>query len=651
MNLLQAAQDYLESKDCRIEQLKKLNANIEDSMSDECVCGIFIPAHNEAHNMELLIDCIENQVFPTQDIGPQNFEVYIVENNSEDDTEAVALEYVKKKKCQIPIRVLSATFEKNEKVVGSARRLGADFALYRLINRNNKTSNEFYIASLDADNPIPKMHFYKIVKAFREKNMDTLCGYATFNPGVFKKGTEMRAIADTIHTYYEGLLIRKPLAGKLAGSNHAFKAQMYMQIGGYPRWQTVHDTFMGVETERLGGVVGGFDSYIVQNARRMLLNPIEFLTGHAWEKSKMDSEEVNTLIRNGNKLYGEYNTEEIKMGITSFIDDRAAELSMSEKLDLLESIDSERCDFLKVADENQLEPSILPNEDMFCVPWMTSLELRSKSKRLEKEALLEKDQEKLKEILRGLRYVYAGNYGCFRTSGAKDVADIVSIAVCKSDKDWIAWFQKNEEYVLYKEKFFNKRRFLKRIDWNNLKELTIWDHILALKKGRNHIPDYQTDFFEIRFYDRIDGCFSVGNDKVELVFKGLEEPVEEFSKPFLLITNNRMREKEFENLYQGMNQGEKERYRTYVCYMARYLAEKLKVEKENNSAKTEVLHKVFGFLTDNFKSEKQFAEYKEMKDFLYAVWNEKKSVQVADAISRFLSHGKIITTEEVHENC
>ena len=561
------------------------------------------------------------------------------------------MEYVKKKKCQIPIRVLSATFEKNEKVVGSARRLGADFVLYRLINRNNKEANEFYIASLDADNPIPEMHFYKIVKAFREKNIDTLCGYSTFSPDVFEKGTEMRAIADTIHTYYEGLLTRKPLAGKLTGQNHAFKAQMYMQIGGYPRWQTVHDTFMGVETERLGGIVGGFDSYIVQNARRMLLNPIEFMTGHAWEKGKMDSEEVNTLLRNKNKLYGKYNTEEIKMGITSFIDDRAAELSMSEKLDLLESIDSERCDFLKVAGENQLDLSILPDEEMFCVPWMTSLELRSKSRRSEKEALLEKDQEKLEETLRGLRYVYAGNYGCFRAGEAKDVADIVSIAVCKSDKEWIAWFEKNKEYVLYKEKFFNKRRFLKRIDWNNLKELTMWDHVLVLKKGRNHIPDYLNDFFEIRFYDCIDDHFSIGNDKIELILEDLKEPVEELGKPVLLITNNRMREKEFENLYQGMNQGERKRYRAYVCCIARYLAEKLKAEKENHSAKAEVMHEVFGFLTDNFKGEKQYAEYQEMKDFLYAVWNEKESVRVLDAISRFLSHGKIITTEEAHENC
>lgn len=651
MYLVQEAQDYLESKDCRIEQLKKLNDNIEEPMSDECICGIFIPAHNEAHNIEQLIDCIEKQVFPTQDIGPQNFEVYIVENNSEDDTRAIALEYVKKKKCQIPIRVLSATFEKNEKVVGSARRLGADFVLYRLINRNNKEANEFYIASLDADNPIPEMHFYKIVKAFREKNIDTLCGYSTFSPDVFEKGTEMRAIADTIHTYYEGLLTRKPLAGKLTGQNHAFKAQMYMQIGGYPRWQTVHDTFMGVETERLGGIVGGFDSYIVQNARRMLLNPIEFMTGHAWEKGKMDSEEVNTLLRNKNKLYGKYNTEEIKMGITSFIDDRAAELSMSEKLDLLESIDSERCDFLKVAGENQLDLSILPDEEMFCVPWMTSLELRSKSRRSEKEALLEKDQEKIEETLRGLRYVYAGNYGCFRAGEAKDVADIVSIAVCKSDKEWIAWFEKNKEYVLYKEKFFNKRRFLKRIDWNNLKELTMWDHVLVLKKGRNHIPDYLNDFFEIRFYDCIDDHFSIGNDKIELILEDLKEPVEELGKPVLLITNNRMREKEFENLYQGMNQGERKRYRAYVCCIARYLAEKLKAEKENHSAKAEVMHEVFGFLTDNFKGEKQYAEYQEMKDFLYAVWNEKESVRVLDAISRFLSHGKIITTEEAHENC
>ena len=37
MYLVQEAQDYLESKDCRIEQLKKLNDNIEEPMSDECI--------------------------------------------------------------------------------------------------------------------------------------------------------------------------------------------------------------------------------------------------------------------------------------------------------------------------------------------------------------------------------------------------------------------------------------------------------------------------------------------------------------------------------------------------------------------------------------------------------------------------------------
>ena len=37
--------------------------------------------------------------------------------------------------------------------------------------------------------------------------------------------------------------------------------------------------------------------------------------------------------------------------------------------------------------------------------------------------------------------------------------------------------------------------------------------------------------------------------------------------------------------------------------------------------------------------------------FGFAVWNEKESVRVLDAISRFLSHGKIITTEEAHEKC
>ncbi len=651
MDLGKEAQKYLESNDCRIEQLKSLNDGISEPMSDECICGIFIPAHNEELNIPQLIDCIEKQVFSTSEIEPQNFEVYIVENNSDDNTYTVAREYVKQRKCAIPIRVISATFEKNEKVVGSARRLGADFALYRLANRNKKTSNEFYIASLDADNPIPEQHFYKIVKAFRETNIDTLCGYSTFSPEVFEEGTELRAVADTIHTYYEGLLKRKPLASKLTGQNHAFKAQMYMKIGGYPRWQTVHDTFMGIETERLGGTVGGFDSYIVQNARRMLLNPIEFMTGHAWEKSKMDSEEVNSLIRNSGKKYKEYALEEIKMGITSFIDDRAAELSIGENLDLQDSIYRERCDFFEIAHQNQLEPCILPREDMFCIPWMSALELRDKVKRTVKEELLQKDQERITKCLKDLHYLYIANYGCFKSGGIRKTPDIISIAVNKSDSDWLSWFYKKEEYVLFKEKFFNKKRFLIKLDLEDLEELTIWDPVLVLKCDKNSIPDYYNDFFEIRFYDCIDRQIAVGNKKVKLILKGDKEPDTEFGKPFLLLTNNRLREKEFEFMYQRMDEREKEEYRGFVFYIAEYLAKQLEIQKKNNLERTEVMNQIFGFLVDNFKNEKQYAEYQDLKNDLYAIWNDNEHVKIVAAITKFLSYGKFTTTEEEHEDC
>lgn len=321
-----SSKEYLSFESTNITRLENINreqlGNME--MSDKCLCSIVVPAHNENTNPEnrtledkrtniiKFLEAINNQSFSENSgLSPQNFEVFIVDNNSTDGTAEAARSWIEKNKPAIPIKVVSIDFSDEEKGVGSARKLGADLEILRATRRKGGLG-EHYLGGLDSDNSrIPKDHFEKIVQTFRNSDALVLKGEVSNDRTTYEQlvGSEAdeKYLIDALLDFNDFKINFLTEQSKIhnefpsldtSGANHAIKTQWYMRIRGYPPGRTTgEDTYLGRATKALGHGVGFLPSEIVINPRRMLLDPVSYIEGKSWEPQKFLDD--NDRVRSG----------------------------------------------------------------------------------------------------------------------------------------------------------------------------------------------------------------------------------------------------------------------------------------------------------------------------------------------------------------
>lgn len=477
---------YLQKEDTRLEQLKSYNNKIGNCMSRNCIASVVIPAHNECENICALIDAINSQKFSGQnDITNESFEIIIVDNNSNDNTREKALEYISTTNGNMRIIVISIDFPKHERGVGSARKFGADLALYRAFEEDGCNLKEFYLIGLDADEQIQQGHLETIVKTFRETQADVLLGNCRYNYEAFPKDCELRNIFEGVEKYRQ-----KNAYKELYGGNHALTAYIYSVIQGYPRKSVGEDSYIKDAAEKLNAKISPFHSDILDNPRRMLVNPIEYLTHEAWDEKVFNSR--NEDIRNKIVNVYEYKDETIKRGLTVFIDALAGSIAMYSYKQVEDALYEERESFKNALNEVGVRNDVIPDYGLF---WMHKLAnytfLRNFKSRSEKLILIEQEAEELRNIIKNVHVFAYGYFAIWVISKNKEklkVPTIITLATL-SDKasDTIKRFEE-KEYALFDIIKSGSKSFFKRITPFEIKDVVGKDSLILTKVNSNGIP-------------------------------------------------------------------------------------------------------------------------------------------------------------------
>lgn len=390
---------YFEKADTRCHELRNFNSMLEP-MNDSCIACIVIPAHNEAGNIPALIDSFNSQVFSAgSGLAPDMFEVVIVDNNSTDDTGKIIAEYIKETGSIFKIRVVTVHFPDKEKGAGAPRKLGSDLAIYRAYLRNTNTDfNKFYIIGIDADDHMPEDHIEKAIQTFKATKADVLVGLFNYAENCYEEGSDIRKIISAVNEYNSVISdLIKPFGLKLSGGNHAITAKMYIHIGGFARIEMFEDLNLGTEAEKNNAKFEWLKSYVMDNPRRMLLNPLAYITGEAWSlKTYFTS--IDT-IRSGTKGTREYNDDEIKKALTVFIGRQALIIAESEKISISASLFNERNRFNIILEHFGIRKELFPDNSLIWFDRINSRNARILMSAEQRLHFLERDFNQIESIV------------------------------------------------------------------------------------------------------------------------------------------------------------------------------------------------------------------------------------------------------------
>ncbi|MGW6445253.1 glycosyltransferase [Lentzea sp. NPDC055074] len=136
-------------------------------MGEDVRISVVLPVFDEAANIAGVLQSLHDQ----DDIDPGTYEIVLVDNNSTDDTVALARKFAERSK--VALHVIS----EREQGVACARRTGMEFAAHR--SRARKDPGErFYLVSADADCRVDRRWLTELFSAMEEgKAAIGVCDY------------------------------------------------------------------------------------------------------------------------------------------------------------------------------------------------------------------------------------------------------------------------------------------------------------------------------------------------------------------------------------------------------------------------------------------------------------------------------------------
>ena len=185
--------------------------------------SIIIPAYNEGENLKVCIDSCKKQS------GDFEYEIIVVDNNSVDNTFAVAE--------SLGVKV----FKQEKQGVGWARRMAVE------------NSRGDYIVSIDADTHLPENYLLETKKRFnKKKRLVCLGGQMFFYDGTWWQNI-LRAILHWPLYWFAYIASR----GKLGpmGNNMSFPRELYDKVGGFdPKLKFGEDADLSAKLFKYGKV-------------------------------------------------------------------------------------------------------------------------------------------------------------------------------------------------------------------------------------------------------------------------------------------------------------------------------------------------------------------------------------------------------------
>lgn len=473
-------QEYLNQSERKLQCLKYYNDLIGTPMKEDCVLSLVLPAHNESEN---IIKCIQAAERQNPLKGPNGllypYEVLIVVNNSDDDTYSKAKEYLEKSTSKVPVYVVNINFDEGERGVGSARRFGTDLELYRMYLREAGAIKECYFVGGDADEQIPQNHLECIVNTFRESQADLLLGEFGYNYEAFPKVSEMYALFKAVQEYR----CQNRLYKELFGGNHALTAELYMKVGGYANKLVGEDTYLLQCATKCGAKTAPLPSEVIDNPRRMLINPLEYLTHEAWDEKVFLERQKD--IRGCMVNSYQYKDEEIRGALTLFVDEWAIRYSLNHKQNIQEVVERKRNELIDAMERNAVRKELFIRNDLFYEHHIINYKIMRKFMPIEKRyQLLVKERTGLELFCKETGAVPMGDFAEWIQNAYDSGKKIPLIPEVKVYVDQLEYFLEHlhlQGYELFQKKKIGNHSFLKKMSLQEV-SLEIMDSILWLVK-------------------------------------------------------------------------------------------------------------------------------------------------------------------------
>lgn len=232
-----------------LAELERLNQSLP-AMSEKCRVAICAPARFEGPGLDNFLEQMSKQTDGHGNpISLDMFEINIIVNKKDSETADNSIEVLNKWMQQHPeahVNVIDVSFPDDKACVGLARKYITDLALLRSVKRA-KQDGSLYIESHDADMfGVDKRLVWKLTKDFDAKaEIDMLRGVQDRRPEIMQKN-DMLFFRTRLWDFMENVLRNpkyRPDVNSDAdfrwhrvtsgGTNSAFTAEVYSQIGGY----------------------------------------------------------------------------------------------------------------------------------------------------------------------------------------------------------------------------------------------------------------------------------------------------------------------------------------------------------------------------------------------------------------------------------
>ncbi|MGW6931380.1 glycosyltransferase [Lentzea sp. NPDC054927] len=137
------------------------------AMGEHVRLSVVLPVYNEAANIHEVLQSLHDQ----DEIDPDTYEIVLVDNNSTDDTVAIARAFAERSK--VALHVIGEP----EQGVAPARRTGMEFAVHRSRARRDP-GERFYLVSADADCRVDRRWLVELFVAMeKDKAAIGVCDY------------------------------------------------------------------------------------------------------------------------------------------------------------------------------------------------------------------------------------------------------------------------------------------------------------------------------------------------------------------------------------------------------------------------------------------------------------------------------------------
>ncbi|MFH2118645.1 MAG: glycosyltransferase family A protein [Candidatus Paceibacterota bacterium] len=200
--------------------------------SHQPLISVVIPAFNEEKYLPACLKCLTEQSFD------QPYEIIVADNNSTDETHAIAKKF--------GVKVILA------------KEKGYVFAAIAGIGATRGK----IIAMTDADTRVPKNWLKRIHQAFTQYPQAVAIG-GTFQ--YYDGSRIIRLIIKILNSIHPRLII-----ASLSGMNMSFKKEAYEAVGGFDRNINLQaDSYIGNQLMKYGKIIILRDNQVLSSSRRM----------------------------------------------------------------------------------------------------------------------------------------------------------------------------------------------------------------------------------------------------------------------------------------------------------------------------------------------------------------------------------------------